>query len=477
MFNIFNLFTKEKNNDKNDEKEKQNTVKLGTGFSATESAKISTQEAAKKFWKPETYQRKFIDDGTAKRNIKKDTFNSSEIVKYPYTGNELELKKTIARQKYGDNWTEHLAEADHIRPLKQRYKDTKDNPWLTNEDIKKSSNSKDNLEVVSRKFNNAKRSRSNKEFIEDDEYLRKTGVKLSKEGKRKAIVNEKNAKETLRKKDIQTSVKNAFETTHNAGKVSAYNAGATAMTMSTIINIVAVGRGEKSVKTALKDITTDTGKAAVTGYFMGGGLTFVNHSLSSSSSSFIKALAKSNVPGNVITAVMITGDTLKRYAEGKITTRECLIELGDKGLNFATMGYSMAAGQTLIPIPIVGAAVGAMVGSMLTSSYYKKLIDELNRKELEHQERLRIIAECELAVQETKKYRQEMESYLELYFKDYQDCFNDALTTIQLSFQVGDADGVVMGANKITRKLGGKVYYDNLSEFENYLCNNSKDIL
>ena len=186
---------------------------------------------------------------------------------------------------------------------------------------------------------------------------------------------------------------------------------------------------------------------------------------------------QSRISGNVITAVMITGDTLKRYAEGKITTRECLIELGDKGLNFATMGYSMAAGQTLIPIPIVGAAVGAMVGSMLTSSYYKKLIDELNRKELEHQERLRIIAECELAVQETKKYRQEMESYLELYFKDYQDCFNDALTTIQLSFQVGDADGVVMGANKITRKLGGKVYYDNLSEFENYLCNNSKDIL
>lgn len=82
---------------------------------------------------------------------------------------------------------------------------------------------------------------------------------------------------------------------------------------------------------------------------MSGGLTVVSHSLSNSSSEFIQGLIESNVPGKVITAVMVTGDTLAKWGNGEITTQECLIELGDKGLNMATMGYSMAVGQALIP--------------------------------------------------------------------------------------------------------------------------------
>lgn len=137
----------------------------------------------------------------------------------------------------------------------------------------------------------------------------------------------------------------------------------------------------------------------------------------------------------------------------------------------------MAVGQALIPIPVVGAAVGALVGSMLTSNYYNQLITTLQTKELEHQERLRIIAECERAAQEARAFREELEKYLQSYFREYQDCFDDALATIHTSFQMGDADGVIAGANQITRKLGGNVRYNNMSEFKNYLLDDSTDIL
>ena len=247
--------------------------------------------------------------------------------------------------------------------------------------------------------------------------------------------------------------------------------------MSGILNITAVIKGEKSAEDAIADTVVDTGKAAATGYAMGGGLTTISHSLSGSSSKFLRALSESNVPGKVITAVIVTGDTLKRYGNGEITTQECLIELGGKGLNFATTGYSMAVGQALIPIPVVGAAVGALVGSMLTSNYYNQLITTLQTKELEHQERLRIIAECERAAQEARAFREELEKYLQSYFREYQDCFDDALATIHTSFQMGDADGVIAGANQITRKLGGNVRYNNMSEFKNYLLDDSTDIL
>lgn len=474
---MFNFLKRKSSKTKKDEEKQGSSVRIGAGFAAVDSAMISTQAAEKKFAKPTKYDRTLLDDGAAKRNTKINAFKSEITIKDPYTGDVLCLTKAEARMKYGDNWTKHLAEADHKISLERRYEQTKNNPWITNDDVKSSSNSSDNLEVVSRKFNNAKRSRSNEEFVNDDEYLRKTGVKLSNTGKQKAIESEIFAQKNLKRRDFMDSVNNLIRTGHDAGKSAAYNTGITGMTMSSILNMTAVIRGEKSPEDAIADTVIDTGKATVTGYVMGGGLTTVSHSLSGSSSKFLKALSKSNVPGKVITAVMVTGDTIKKYGDGEITTQECLLQLGEKGLNFATTGYSMAVGQSLIPIPIVGAAVGAMVGSMLTGKYYSQLITTLQTKELEDQERMRIIAECKQATQAARVFREELETYLQSYFKEYQDCFDDALTTIRVSFQLGDADGVIKGANQITKKLGGNVYYNNMNEFKSYLLDDSIDTL
>ena len=143
----------------------------------------------------------------------------------------------------------------------------------------------------------------------------------------------------------------------------------------------------------------------------------------------------------------------------------------------ATIGYSMAAGQALIPIPIVGGAVGALVGSMLTSDLYYQLINELQTKQLEHEERVRIIAECNMAAERARAYREELESYLDSYFKEYKTCFDSAISTMKLSYEIGDADGVIAGANEITRKLNGDVKFDTVDEFKAFLDNDEDDIL
>ena len=137
----------------------------------------------------------------------------------------------------------------------------------------------------------------------------------------------------------------------------------------------------------------------------------------------------------------------------------------------------MAVGQALIPIPIVGAAVGALVGSIAASTYCNKLMDNLKRKELEHQERLRIIEECKRFADQTRALRAELESYLESYFKEYKSCFDEALSEIHIAFQMGDADRIIDGANQITRKLGGKVYFENSAETRQFLNNGLIDVL
>lgn len=484
---MFGFLKKKKNasteiiNTSDDERIKQENglTDIGAGYAATQTAYVETQQAAKKFAKPETYtgNRTLYDSGSAKLNAKKTLFSNEKHVRDPYTGDTLVLTKKEAKALYGKNWTKHLAESDHVKPLEQIYNDTKSNVWNTTEDIKSAANSTDNIRVASRKFNNPKRSRTNKEYIEDESYLESKGVKLTEYGKKQAIKDGELAEKSINSQLKNSSINNFVKTGHEAGKAGAQNSGITTLTMSGIMNIVSVIKGEKKSKEAIADTIKDGGKSAVTGYAMSGGLTVVSHSLSNSSSQFIQGLAKSNLPGKIITAVIVTGDTLKKWSEGEITTQQCLIELGDKGLNMATMGYSMAVGQSLIPIPIVGGAIGALVGSILTSNYYNNLINKLQIKELEHQERMQIIAECQAAAKQTKAFREELENYLKSYFKEYRECFDTAISSMRFAYQAGDADGMIASSNKITRKLGGQIHYETVEEFKSFLDDDSIDIL
>ena len=157
------LEVKEEDEEQDEQREKSKT-NAAVGLAATESAQGSIRQAAQTFAKPQQYtgNRNLFDSGAAKRAVKMEAFQSGEPVHDPYSGERLVLTKQEAMQQFGKkDWQKHLAEADHVTPLERIHEQTKDNPWLTTEDIKNAANSKENLDVVSRKYNNPKRSRTN----------------------------------------------------------------------------------------------------------------------------------------------------------------------------------------------------------------------------------------------------------------------------------------------------------------------------
>lgn len=109
-----------------------------------------------------------------------------------------------------------------------------------------------------------------------------------------------------------------------------------------------------------------------------------------SSSPFLSGLNKANLPIAVITAVKVTADIMVKYAKGEISTSECILQLGERGTNIMVANYTAVVGQMLIPIPFVGAAVGAMVGSVLTSAYYKELLSAAEAANLAKEEYAKI---------------------------------------------------------------------------------------
>lgn len=464
-------------------------VKIGAGQALNESIRNSIAEANEKYLKPAynpQTRKAYYDDGKAHKAAIDRAFSDGGTVKDPYSGSKLVKKQRDAKLEYGEDWQRHAAEADHIDPLSQIAKRTEKNPFLTAEDIKETGNRADNFQILSKESNQTsamgKGGSTQEEWGDDSARMNKYGERIES-GETIEDVRDK-IKKTGQAAQKQTdginrrkSILNAAETAHEAGAEGAQSSGVTALTMSGIMNLISVVKGEKSGEEAVADTIRDGGKAAVAGYAMGGGLTVVSQTLSYSSSEFVRGLAKANVPGRIITAVMVTGDTLKKWGEGEISTQECLIALGDKGLNMATAGYSMAVGQALIPIPVIGGAIGALIGSALTGSYYHHLMEQLKRKELEHQERMRVIAECNAAAEQARVFREELESYLNSYLQEYRGCFDAALSSMQLAYQTGDAEGVIAGANEITRKLGGQTHYESVEEFKGFLDDGSADIL
>ena len=444
------------------------------GLTATQSARVSVDAAAKKFAKPQDYtgNRTLYDSGAAKRQTKMDLFSGSAQVRDPYTGDILTLTKAEAKARYAADWTKHLAEADHIHPLERIHEAHKSDAFLTNDDIRKAANSPDNLEVTSRQLNNAKRSRTNAEFMNDSEYLERKGVDLSDEARRKASARGEEARARIDSQLRNANLKNAVSTFHNAGLQEAQSSGAAALTMSGIMNAVAVIKGEKDADEAVIDTLKAGGTGAVTGYVMSGGLTVLSQRLSQSASQLLQSVAKSNLPGQIVTAVMVAGNTLKRYASGEIDTEEMIMELGDKGAGFAAGSYGFAVGQVLIPIPVVGGIVGSMVGYALSGALYGSLRESLSSAKLAHAERIRVERECEEAIAMLKEYRAKMEALISRSLCEHIEAFHEAFDVMKSALMVGDADGFISGANMITKTLGGHVQFGNVREFDALMMSN-----
>ena len=454
----------------------QNAKKIASQQAAVQSAIQSAKLIHQKFSKPDVDYRTVLEDKNAMNMVKIKAFEGKVTITDPYTGKELCFNKAEAQAMFGEDFLEHLAETDHIYPLKKIWDKYGKDPFLSTDNLRNTGNRESNLEVVSHKFNNPKRDRTNEEFVSDEEYLVQKGIHLSEKGKETAIEHSKSAQTSIKNELNSEKIRNIVQSGHEAGVKGAENAGVTALTISTITNITDLINGKKNVDEALSDIAKDGAKAAANGYVVSGGLATATQGLSSSTNPILHMLSDAKVSGTILTTVMTTGDTVLKYVNGEISTYECINDLGDKGSVLATSGLSMSIGQAVIPIPIVGAAVGALVGATLTSGLYNTLTQGLHQKVYEQYEREQIIKECEMIAEAERQYRRQLEEYLENYFKEYRNYFNNALSQIDSAFLAGDADGVIQGANKITRKLGGTVHYETVDEFKSFLLSDEDDI-
>ena len=260
---------------------------------------------------------------------------------------------------------------------------------------------------------------------------------------------------------------------NQAGLETAKNAAIIGGSISIVKNLVAVSKGEEDLNDALKNVAKDTAKKAAVGYGTGFAGAAIKGAMQNSGSEYMRAVSKTNVPGTVVTVTVMASKTLTRYFKGEIDGVECLETLGEQGTGMLSSAMFAAIGQVAIPVPVVGAMIGSMVGYSFSSAAYGILTESLKDAKMAKEERKLIEKTCEEHINMIREYRSEMEKIINEYLSDSMDVFRESFSGIKNALAIGDVDWFIDSANTITEYFGGMPSFSSMDDFNNKMLSGS----
>lgn len=263
-----------------------------------------------------------------------------------------------------------------------------------------------------------------------------------------------------------STTKDVAKLSHMAGVEQAKWGAGIAGGISMIRNVVAVAKGEKDPKEAAKSVVKDAGTGAVASYATAFAGTAIKGAMQNSASSYARTLSKTNVPAAIVTTTIDVGKSMKKYINGEISGVDFLEELGEKGTGHLSAAMFATAGQFAIPIPVVGAMVGSMLGYALSSAFYNELIGSQKKAKLAKERRIQIETECAYAIGMIEEYRAEVERVINLYLNEHIAVFSEALAGMDKAMALGDIEQFIQTNLSIQLILGHEVSFHSMDEFD-----------
>lgn len=232
------------------------------------------------------------------------------------------------------------------------------------------------------------------------------------------------------KHPLLSTAKDIARVSHNAGISMAKEATKSGAIIQGGMSLYRIMTGQITAKEGFREFAIGTVKVGVNGYIVGTSATLLATSLKESSSSVLKSLGNSNLPGVIVSNVTSVSATLYDFFSGKITAAECGIRLGETGANTLAGAAYALAGQVLIPIPIVGATIGAFVGTIISSACFNALSSALKEKNMAIERRKAIETECAAYDQWLEEQRRILNIISEEYLTECIEVFNTSIIDI-----------------------------------------------
>ncbi len=268
-------------------------------------------------------------------------------------------------------------------------------------------------------------------------------------------------------------LKSALTDMHESGK-RAGNIGALATGgISAISGLYSLHKGEIEVGELVSRVAVDSAKGYATGYVV----TAMSKGLTHTTTYYLgesvaRTFARSNAPVAIASGVVNASKSLISYLNGEIDDERLLEEISHTAITSTSSFYYGALGQVAIPIPVVGAMVGAGVGYFIGNILHQSGLIALGDSKVvkEAKERRRAVQiMCLAAIPEIQKNRLELENYLESYFSQRKNEFLGSFNMLDNALCSWNPDDFVSGLERINNQFGASLQFKSFAEFDGFM--------
>lgn len=252
---------------------------------------------------------------------------------------------------------------------------------------------------------------------------------------------------------------------HRAGCEGAKTGAKIGAGIAVLSHAVQILNGTEKVEDALVAIGETTVVAGATGYVATAGSTALATAMKKSGYKLVETLSKSNLPSAIVQTIVQSLDALQNFFSGKITGEECLKKLGQEGATVLGSSAGGLIGQALIPLPIVGALIGSIVGAAAAGLASGVLLQGFKKAEMAEREAEIVHRECLQYIAYMRHERERVRKIVGEYLSTCEAVFESAFAEIEEGKTKMDVDLYFSGAKKFVCVTGGGIEFESKDEF------------
>lgn len=264
------------------------------------------------------------------------------------------------------------------------------------------------------------------------------------------------------------TTKDIASVSHRAGIEGAKFGAAIGGTISVVTNVVALSKGDKNIKEAALDTITSTGKAAGVGYATSVAGAAIKGSMQQSSSASVRALSNSALPSLIVSTCIQLSSSVNQYANGEIDEEALFHATAMTATSVMASTAGATLGQIAVPVPVVGAMVGGMIGHTVSMVFYQSYMSAMNEAKLSHERYLFIREKCEAAKALNQVYLQEL-TYLLSKKVNLAKEQRDLILTGLSQLEEISSDEFAMKANFFAESLGCSLPIKTQKRFDEFM--------
>lgn len=402
-------------------------------------------------------------------------FCNKNTIEDPITGSILHHSSQMAKNKYGLKSANHTWNVDHIVPLKTIHSFSKDNPFLTNENIRAAANkplgTNLNYRVTQSSFNKSKQDRWNHDMALEagrNGNIKQAGCLLADEFMAMSAVNLdlsihtiKNMGEMCVKSLYVAGKRVSTETIHTVSSpaVEVY------LALEVVRQMYLVSRGEVSVSEATRNVgrmTVYMGRNELLRQSIQYGLCRVEHGVGQG---VLKNAIKDHgsAYGAIGTLLVISLFNVMA-SEDEISMQRVWTDLFEN-----TVGSVTSLMQTMalfLPVPGMGGAISL---SLLAMSACSAIYQMASASEQHMEEKLGRAARIEQqALREIKYQRDLLQSLVSEKYQQWDSTLSTGFHLVFEGSMQNDVDIVSHGLDQILGLLNKRVRFQTEEEFEHF---------